>query len=440
MGASSDAPGTWRRVGQWTTSSDTTHRIGARPAGIGHDDRLNDYPVVGARGSMQLTEEQRAMRDVVREFAVEELRPADREADETESFPEDVWDDLSDLDLTGLAVPEEFGGVDADRVTYAVCNEAVAYGSLSIATALSVHGLACSCIDAFASDDQRERWLPEMATGRPVGAFALSEPGAGSNPAQMSTVARRNGDTYVLDGEKQWITNATRAGVAIVFAKAIPEGAPEGAGPDDVDGETVTQFLVPTDADGFDVGKPESKLGLRGSDTAPITLDGVEIPAENRLTEEGRGLAAAFEILTGGRVAIAAQAVGLADAALDDATAYAQEREQFDGAIADIQTIRHKLAEMRTQLEAARLLTREAARKLEAGTEDAAMAASMAKYFASEAAMTVTNEAVQIHGGYGYVQEFDVERYYRDAKVTEIYEGTTQIQKEIVARHVLDEQ
>jgi len=253
----------------------------------------------------------------------------------------------------------------------------------------------------------------------------------------MSTVARRDGDSYVLDGEKQWITNATRAGVAIVFAKAVPEGADS---PDDVEGETVTQFLVPTDTDGFSVGEPESKLGLRASDTAPITLDGVRIPAENRLTEEGRGLAAAFEILTGGRVAIAAQSVGLAAAALDDAVAYAQDREQFDSPIADIQTIRHKLAEMRTQLEAAQLLTREAARKLEAGTDDAAMAASMAKYFASEAAMTVTNEAVQIHGGYGYVQEFDVERYYRDAKVTEIYEGTTQIQKEIVARHVLGEQ
>jgi alkylation response protein AidB-like acyl-CoA dehydrogenase len=389
---------------------------------------------------MNLTEEQRSMHEVVREFAVEELRPADREGDATESFPEDAWDELADLDLTGLMVPAEFGGVDADRVTYAVVNEAVAYGSLSVSTALSVHGLACSCIDAFASDDIRERWLPEMATGRPVGAFALSEPGAGSNPAQMTTVARREGDEYVLDGEKQWITNATRAGVAIVFAKAIPADAPASAGPEDVEGETVTQFLVPTDRDGVVVGERESKLGLRASDTAPVTLDGVRIPAEFRLTEEGRGLAAAFEILTGGRVGVAAQSVGLAEAAFDDAVAYAGEREQFDSPIADIQTIRHKLAEMRTQLEAARLLEREAARKLEEGTDDAAMAASMAKYFASEAAMFVTNEAVQIHGGYGYVSEFDVERYYRDAKITEIYEGTTQIQKEVIARHVLGEQ
>jgi len=389
---------------------------------------------------MELTEEQRTMRDVVREFAEAELRPADREGDETERFPEDVWDDLAELDLTGIAVPEEFGGIDADMVTYAILNEAVAYGSLSIATAMSVHGLACACIDTFGSDDQRERWLPEMATGRPVGAFALSEPGAGSNPAEMTTTARREGDEYVLDGEKQWITNGTRAGVAIVFAKAIPEDAGAGASPDDVEGETVTQFLVPTDLDGFAVGEPEDKLGLRASDTAPITLDSVRIPAENRLTEEGRGLAAAFEILTGGRVAIGAQSVGLAEAALDDAVAYAQEREQFDGPIADIQTIRHKLAEMRTELESARLLTREAARKLEAGADDAAVAASMAKYSASESAMSITNEAVQIHGGYGYVSEFDVERYYRDAKITEIYEGTTQIQKEIVARHVLGEQ
>jgi len=385
---------------------------------------------------MELTEEQRAMRDVVREVAEETLRPADREGDRTESFPEDAWDELAALDLTGLAVPESFDGVGADRVTEAVVYEAVAYGSLSIATALSVHGLAASCIDAFASEAQRERWLPEMAGGRPIGAFTLSEPGAGSNPAEMTTVARREGDAYVLEGEKQWITNATRAGVAIVFAKAVP---PDAEGPEDVDGETVTQFLVPMDAEGVSVGEPESKLGLRASDTAPITFEGVRLPAERRLTEEGRGLAAAFEILTGGRVAVAAQAVGLGQAAFEDAVAYAGEREQFGGPIADIQSVRHTLAEMRTELATARTLTREAARQLEAGADDAAMTASMAKYAASEAATSVTNDALQLHGGYGYVTEFDVERYYRDAKVTEIYEGTTQIQKEIVARHVLEE-
>ncbi|WP_226007157.1 acyl-CoA dehydrogenase family protein [Natrinema salinisoli] len=374
---------------------------------------------------MALTEEQAAVRDVVREFAGEEIRPTALEADEKQAFPEDVWDGLADLDLTGLTVPEEYGGYDADPVTAAVVNEEVAYGMLAVATALSVHSLATSCIAEFGSEDQQERWLPEMAAGRPVGAFALSEPHAGSNPAEMSTVARRDGDEYVIDGEKQWITNGRRAGVYVLFAKT-----------DRDDPSSVTQFLVPGDVDGLTVGEKEDKLGLRASDTTSLTFDDVRIPAANRLTEEGKGLSAAFHILTGGRIAIAAQSVGLARCALDEATAYSQEREQFGGPISDIQTIRHKLAEMATRTRAARLLTRDAARKRAAG--GAALEASMAKYFASEAAMFATNEAVQIHGGYGYVTEGEVERLYRDAKITEIYEGTTEIQKTVIARELLD--
>jgi alkylation response protein AidB-like acyl-CoA dehydrogenase len=374
---------------------------------------------------MELSAEQAAIRDTVREVAVEEIRPTAAEADRTETFPEDVWETLADLDLTALTVPEEYGGFDADRLTYAIVNEEVAYGSLAVATALSVHSLVTSCIADFASESQREHWLPEMAAGRPVGAFALSEPDAGSNPAEMSTIARREGDEYVIDGEKQWITNGERSGVLVVFAKTDPE-----------DPESVTQFLVPKDVDGLTVGEPEEKLGLRASDTTALTFDGVRIPAENRLTAEGRGLAAALSILTGGRVGIAAQSVGLAQAALDESLEYAADREQFDQPIADIQTIRHKLAEMQTTVQAGRLLTYDAARALERGV-DARMAASMAKYFATEGAMDVTNEAVQIHGGYGYV-ESDVERFYRDAKVTTIYEGTTQIQKTVIARELLE--
>ncbi len=383
--------------------------------------------MTGARVGSALTAEESAIRDLVREFAVEEIRPGAREADETETFPEDVWDGLAELDLTGLTVPEAYGGFDADATTYAVVNEALAYGSLAVATALSVHCLATSCIATFGDDDQRERWLPEMVDGRPVGAFCLSEPHAGSNPAEMSTTATREGDEYVLDGTKQWITNGSRAGVAIVFARADAD-----------DPDSITQFLVPTGVDGFEVGRKEEKLGLRASDTTAITLDGCRIPAANRLTEEGKGLSAAFRVLTDGRIGIAAQAVGVADAALDAAREYAHEREQFDRPIAEIQTIRHKFAEMSTDVEAARLLVREACRQAEAG-EDARVAASRAKYASSEAAMSVTNEAVQIHGGYGYVTEFDVERFYRDAKITEIYEGTTEIQKEIIARGVLDD-
>ena len=376
---------------------------------------------------MDFSNEQEAVRDVVREVAVEELRPVAQECDADQAFPEDVWDDLADLDLTGLTVPEEYGGYDADPVTYAIVNEELAYGMLSVATALSVHGLATSCIAEFGTEDVREEWLPEMATGPPIGAFALSEPQAGSNPAEMSTVARKDGDEFVVDGTKQWITNGNRSDVVILFAKT-----------DRDDPGSVTQFLVPKDTDGLSVGKKEDKLGLRASDTTSLEFDGARIPAEYQLTEEGRGLSAAFSILTGGRIAIGAQSVGLAQSALDEALEYAQEREQFDKPISDIQTIRHKLADMQTKTQAGRLLTYDAARKKARGAGEAtAMAASQAKYFASERAIEVANEAVQIHGGYGYTTDFPVERLYRDAKILTIYEGTSEIQKKIIARHLL---
>jgi hypothetical protein len=381
---------------------------------------------------MEFTEEQRAVREVVREFAVEEIQPIAQEADEQEAFPEDVWDGLTELDLTGLTTPVEYGGYDADRVTYALVNEEVAYGALAVATALSVHCLATSCIAQFGSEAQKERWLPEMVDGRPVGAFALSEPGAGSNPAQMTTEARPVGGDeepteYVIDGEKQWITNGERAGVYILFAKT-----------DRDDPASITQFVVPGDVDGLSVGDPEEKLGLRASDTTSLTFDDVRIPAENRLTPEGKGLSAALSILTGGRIGIAAQSVGLAQSAFDRAREYATEREQFDGPIADIQTIRHKIADMYAGIQGARALTLDAARA-DDRNDDSALRASVAKYVASETAMDVTNEAIQIHGGYGYVSEFDVERLYRDARVTTIYEGTSEIQKTIIARHLLGE-
>jgi len=378
---------------------------------------------------MELSPTQSAIREAVREFADSEIRPVAAEADRESAFPEDVWDGLADLDLTGLTVPETYGGFDADRLTYAVVNEAVAHGSLAVATALSVHCLATACIAEFGAESVREEWLPEMVDGRPVGAFALSEPEAGSNPAEMSTTARAvdGGDAYVIDGEKQWITNGERSGVVVVFAKTDPD-----------DPESVTQFLVPADAGGLEVGKKEDKLGLRASDTTSLVFDAVRVPARYRLTEPGRGLAAAFSILTGGRIGIAAQSVGLAQAALDEAVAYAGEREQFDRPIADIQSIRHKLADMETSVRAARALTHEAAAAQDRG-ESARTAASVAKYFASEAAVDVTNEAVQIHGGYGYTSEFPVERFYRDARVTTIYEGTSQIQQNIIARDLLGE-
>jgi alkylation response protein AidB-like acyl-CoA dehydrogenase len=374
---------------------------------------------------MELSAEQRAIRETVREVADEEIRPVARECDREERFPEDAWDTLAEIDVTGLTVPDEYGGLDVGRQTYAIVNEAVAHGALAVATALSVHCLATSCIAEFGDETVREAWLPEMVDGRPVGAFALSEPEAGSNPRQMSTVARREGEEYVLDGEKAWITNGERSGVVIVFAKTDPD-----------DHDSVTQFLVPKDSDGLTVGSREEKLGLRASDTTTLTLDGVRVPERYRLTEEGRGLAAALSILTGGRIGIAAQTVGLSQAALDEAIEYVQEREQFDGPIADIQSVRHTIAEMYTTVQAGRELTHAAARAMDRD-EDARASASVAKYFATEGAVDVTQQAVQLHGGYGYTTEYDVERFYRDAKVTTIYEGTSQIQKNVIARELL---
>jgi acyl-CoA dehydrogenase len=372
---------------------------------------------------MELSDEQRLIRDSVREFVAEELAPVAADYDERQEFPEDVWDGLADLDVTGLRVPEAYGGFEADTVTLSLVNEELGYGHLSVATALSVQHLATACISEFGSQRHREEWLPGMAEGRPVGAFALSEPEAGSNPAEMTTEARTDGDEYVLDGKKQWVTNGERAGVVVLFAKTDRE-----------DPETVTQFLVPKDTEGLSVGRKEDKLGLRASDTTTLVLDGARIPAENRLTPVGEGLNAAFSVLTEGRIAIASQAVGLAQAALDDALAYADEREQFGTPIGDHQAIAHTLAEMHTRVQAARLLARDAARKNDGGTDP--MAASVAKYSAGETAVDVTGEAVQIHGGYGFTTDFDVERYYRDAKVTTIYEGTSEIQQTIIARHL----
>ncbi|PSQ34346.1 acyl-CoA dehydrogenase [Halobacteriales archaeon SW_10_66_29] len=374
---------------------------------------------------MELTDEQQLIRGTVREFVDEEVRDGVREADERQEFPEDVWDDLAELGFAGLTVPEEYGGFDADEVTDSIINEELARGHLSLATALSVHCLATSCIRQFGTEAHREEWLPAMNDGRPVGAFALSEADAGSNPAAMDTEARKEGDEFVINGKKQWITNGQRAGVVILFAKT-----------DRDDPDSITQFLVPKDIDGVEVGKKEDKLGLRASDTTTLIFDDARIPAENQLTEVGKGLKAAFSILTGGRVAIASQAVGVAQAALADAVEYAQEREQFGQPIIEHQAIAHKLADMGTQVQAARLLARDAARQNEDGV--APQAASMAKYFASEVACDVAEEAVQVHGGYGYTKDFAVERYYRDAKILTIYEGTSEIQKQIIARHLKD--
>jgi alkylation response protein AidB-like acyl-CoA dehydrogenase len=381
--------------------------------------------MVRAESDVGLSEEQRAARDAVREFVRAEVAPTAREADESATFPEDVWDGLAALDLAGLTVPEAYGGYGADRTTYALVNEELARGSLAVATALSVHCLVTSSLAAFGSEAVRAEWLPDLVDGRPVGMFALSEPDAGSDPAAMTTTATREGDEYVIDGEKQWITNGERGGVAVVFAKTDPG-----------DRDSVTQFLVPTDTPGVEVGEAETKLGLRASDTTALSFDGARVPADYRLTGEGRGLSAALSVLSGGRIGIAAQAVGLAAAALDAAREYVEDREGVGGPRSERQSVRHTVAEMATAVAAARALVRAAARAEDAG-EDPRTLASMAKYRASETAVEVTGRAVQVHGVDGYTRAFDVERYYRDAKVTTIYEGTSEIQKEVIARDIL---
>ncbi len=375
---------------------------------------------------MSLSSEQRVLQETIREFTADRIGPIAREIDETQSFPEGIWDELSELDVMGMTVPEEYGGSNLSQVEYSLVNEEIAYGSLAIATAVSVHCLVTAAITEFGTEQLKATWLPKMSAGRPVGGFALSEPHAGSNPAALQTRADRDGDEYVISGEKQWITNGARSGILVVFAVTEP-GNPE----------SITQFLVPKDREGISVGEKEDKLGLRASDTTPITLDGVRVPQENQLTPVGEGLRAALTLLTGGRIGIASQSVGLAQAAIDEAISYAKQREQFGQPISEIQTIRHKIADMITKTEAARSLTRLTAERADEG-ESVRSEASMAKYFASETAMEVTNEAVQIHGGYGYMREYDVERYYRDAKVTTIYEGTSEIQKEIIARNEID--
>ena len=363
------------------------------------------------------TPEQAALAEAAERVATDHLRPAAAAADRTEQFPEDAWDALAEAELTGIAVPETHGGLGVDRTAYALVNEALASGMLAVATALSVHCLAVECIDAFGTAAQRDRWLPAMADGRPVGAFALSDPNAGSNPAEMSTVARPVDDGYVLDGRKQWITNGQRAGVYVVFARTDAERE-----------DTITQFLVPADAEGLTVTAPEEKLGLRASDTTGLEFDGVALPESARLTPVGEGLKAALSVLTGGRIGIAAQSVGVAQAAIDATV----EHVPIDPS----QSVRHRLADIHARTQAARQVTHHAARTQDDGG-DARTPASVAKYVASEAAVEVTGEAVDLCGFDGHSDALSVERLHRDARVTTIYEGTSEIQKTIIARELL---
>ncbi|WP_321806939.1 acyl-CoA dehydrogenase family protein [Burkholderia sp. BCC1993] len=372
------------------------------------------------------TEDQRMIRDAARAFATEVLAPNAAQWDHDAHLPDAVVAQLGELGLLGMIVPQELGGAYTDYVAYALAMEEIAAGDAACATMMSVHNsVGCGPILGFGTPAQKDRWLAEMAAGRIIGAFCLTEPQAGSEAHNLRTRAELRDGKWVLNGAKQFVTNGQRAGVAIVFAMTDPEAGKRG----------ISAFLVPTDTPGFIVGKPEKKMGIRASDTCPITFENCAIPEENLLGKRGEGLKIALSNLEGGRIGIAAQALGIARAAFDKARRYAGERVQFGKPLAEHQAIQQKLADMATQINAARLLVHHAAKLRTAGLP-CLSEASQAKLFASEMAERVCSDAIQIHGGYGYLADYEVERHYRDARITQIYEGTSEVQRMVIARQL----
>ncbi|KWE26655.1 acyl-CoA dehydrogenase [Burkholderia cepacia] len=372
------------------------------------------------------TEDQRMIRDAARAFATEMLAPNAAQWDHDARLPDAIVAQLGELGLLGMIVPQELGGSYTDYVAYALAMEEVAAGDAACATMMSVHNsVGCGPILGFGTPAQKDRWLADMAAGRVIGAFCLTEPQAGSEANNLRTRAELRDGKWVLNGAKQFVTNGQRAGVAIVFAMTDPEAGKRG----------ISAFLVPTDTPGFIVGKPEKKMGIRASDTCPITFENCAIPEENLLGNRGEGLKIALSNLEGGRIGIAAQALGIARAAFDKARRYAGERVQFGKPIAEHQAIQQKLADMAVQINAARLLVHHAAKLRTAGLP-CLSEASQAKLFASEMAERVCSDAIQIHGGYGYLVDYEVERHYRDARITQIYEGTSEVQRMVIARQL----
>ena len=377
---------------------------------------------------IQLLEEQNLLRDTVRRFADEVVAPRAREIDESGEFPRDFFRQAAELGLAGVAVPEEYGGAGMDTISYCLVIEEISRACASSGVILSVNNsLVCDPLLKYGSEAQKREFLAPLASGEKLGCFALTEPGAGSDAGALRTTARRDGDEYVLDGNKVFITNGTHADVAIVFATVDLALKHKG----------ITAFVVPADTPGYARGGHEYKLGVNASGTTELSFQGMRVPASQRLGEEGEGFKIAMSTLDGGRVGISAQAVGIARGAMEEALAYAQEREQFGRPIADFQAIQFYLAEMSTELDAARLLTWKAAWAKDRGKRYS-LEAAQAKLFSSQMAQRVTNLALQIHGGYGYTKEYNVERYFRDARITEIYEGTSEIQKLVIARAVLE--
>jgi butyryl-CoA dehydrogenase len=376
----------------------------------------------------ELSAEHRLLQENIRRFAEETVKPRAKEIDESGEFPREFFDQAGELGLAGVAVPEEYGGAGMDTVSYCLVIEEISRVCATSGVILSVNNsLVCDPLLQFGSEEQKQEFLTPLAAGKKLGCFALTEPGAGSDPAGLRTIARRDGDDYVLSGNKIFITNGTHADVAIVFATVDLERKHRG----------ITCFIVPADTPGYSHGTHEFKLGVNASGTTELAFTEMRIPARYRLGEEGDGFKVAMATLDGGRIGIAAQAVGIAQAAFEEALAYAQQREQFGQHLSDFQAIQFYLADMATELDAARLLTWKAAWAKE-NQKRYTLEASQAKLYASEMAQRVTNKALQIHGGYGYTKEYNVERYFRDARITEIYEGTSEIQKMVIADWVLN--
>jgi len=376
---------------------------------------------------LDLTDEQQMIQAMAREFAETAIRPIAAEIDREARFPHETLKRMGELGLMGIAVPERWGGSGADTVGYALALEEIAKACASHAVIMSVNNsLYCDPVLRYGDDAQRERFLKPVASGLAHGCFALTEPQAGSDATNQATLAVRDGDHYVLSGRKQFITSGREAAFALVFCQTDRAKAHRG----------ITAFVVEQGAPGFVVAKVEDKLGIRASDTAELVFDECRVPAASRLGAEGQGFKIAMAALDGGRIGIAAQALGIAAGALERAVAYARERKSFGVPIGQHQMVQWMLADMATAIEGARLLTLRAAALKDAG-RPYGTASAMAKLFAAETAMRVTTDAIQVHGGYGYIKEYEVERAFRDAKITQIYEGTSQIQKLVIAREVL---
>ena len=380
------------------------------------------------RGPYDLSEEQELFRRTVREFAEHEIVPVAHDLDEKEEYPRATVAKMAELGLFGMLVPESYGGAGARTLDYVLAMEEISWADASHSVIMSVtNSLVCEPILRFGNEAQKRHFLPALAHGQYVGAYCLSEPTSGSDASNMSTVARRDGDDYVLNGTKSWITNGGEAGLYIVYALTNFE-APKSRG--------ITAFLVPADTPGLRAGAKEKKLGIRASSTTQIFFEDCRVPANAVLGKLDEGFKIAMATLDGGRIGIGAQALGIAQRALDESTKYAKEREAFGHPIADFQGLQWRMADMATRIEAARLLIYRAARMKDAG-EHFSKEASMAKLFASETAMFCAHAAVQMFGGYGFVREYPVEKLFRDAKITEIYEGTSEIQRLVISRHVL---